>query len=105
MSSDPLHPVVLNYESSVKPDDDPLLRKMRLWQIITCACGLCMLGGSFFYDSLILLCPVLVLCGSIVTFFYMTRAAYEWGFWYAVRQLGLAIVLMPVFFLGVVLVP
>jgi hypothetical protein len=79
---------------------------MRLWRSIAVWCLVAFIGGSLVSPRVGAMGLVGLTVASVMTLGYMTRAAArEVGTGYAVRHLVLGIVLMPLFFLGVLAVP
>jgi hypothetical protein len=100
----PPHPV-LEYWSPEAPDAIPFLGAMRLWRRVAGWGFWLSIAGIVLYLPLALAAFAVLCLGSTCTLVFMVRAsAREVGVGYAIRHLLLAIVLLPVMFLGVFLV-
>jgi len=104
MSNDPFHKV-LNYHTPERSRERPLLETMRLWRSI----GIWSLVGVLFGAVVPIIGAVALvslLVASVMTFVYMTRlAALEVSAGYAIRHLLLGLLLLPIFGIGLMIVP
>lgn len=99
------HPV-LDHASPTKTGEIPFLPAMQLWRSVAVWSLVAFVGGSLLFPPAGAAGLMVLLVASIITLVYMTRAAArEVSAGYALRHLVLAIALMPVFFLGVLIVP
>jgi hypothetical protein len=96
---------VLEYSSPDAQDAIPHIGAMRLWRRIAGWGFWLSIPGLVFYLPLAVVAVAVLCVGSIGALVCMTRAgANEVGTGYAVRHLLLALLLIPILFLGVFLV-
>jgi hypothetical protein len=98
------HPV-LDYSSPDAQDAIPFVGAIRLWRRVA-GCGFWLsIAGLVVYVPLAFVAFGVLCVGSVGALVYMVRAAAgEVGVGYAVGHLLLAIVLLPILFLGVFLI-
>jgi hypothetical protein len=100
-------PQVLSYEVPGAAREIPGLDRMLFWRMLASWGIGAIIAGLFFTSWVVLIGGVAwFLIASAWCFIYMTSAAAaEVGTLYAARQLLLAIVLLPMLFTGVLVVP
>jgi len=104
MSNDPVHKV-LDYQTPEASREIPQLRLMHLWRTIGIWSLLWLLLGAVF-PMVGAIALVSMLVAIVMTLIYMTRlATREVSTGYAIRHLLLALLLMPIFALGLIVVP
>jgi len=113
MSTDP--PPIIDYESPPPDQKTAFLPVMMRWRSACGWCfllGVCSIVGGFYLDESTdlkiaqpLICVAGMLVCSIFTLIYMGKAAAEVSTGYAARQVVLAILLIPIFLLGIFAMP
>jgi hypothetical protein len=98
--------LVVDYASIDVDDGIPFMRPMWRWRSVCATCFCATIAGLFIWLPIALGAFLATVITGILTLVYLERAARtEVNLAYSMRHLMLAILLCPVFFLGVWLVP